>query len=61
MNGIIAMKKHVKSEHFKLAYKFVEKPINVEASQLNIQWLVKKWSTIIGHNLISFFSPHGSI
>ncbi len=55
------MKKHVKSEHFKLAYKFVEKPINVEASQLNIQWLVKKWSTIIGHNLISFFSPHGSI
>jgi hypothetical protein len=52
-----SMKKHVKSEHSKLAYKFVEKPINVETSQLNIQWLAKKSSTIIGHNSISFFLP----
>jgi len=57
MNGIITMKKHVKFEHSKLAYKFVEKPINVETSQLNIQWLAKKKSTIIGHNSISFFPP----
>jgi hypothetical protein len=41
MNVIIATKKHVKFEHYKLAYKFVEKHITVETSQLNIQWLAK--------------------
>lgn len=51
------MKKHVKFEHSKLAYKFVEKPINVETSKLNIQWLAKKRSTITEDNSISFFPP----